>query len=204
MKDNTELFSLSDALRQGAIMGTGFSMITSKEKAGKTHQSKPMPDSNAELKCNRFYNRRHLEKINLGYEAQVMEEKWNIYREGEWLYLHRSWTGLMIFKAHFTPVENGELLDKIVVNRDKSQYLSTDDEKDKALALLLIDKLAIRPVRKGRPPDPVKIIKEKWICSGCGQENMTTKREFREIKMTVWPPGIKCKKCGKERFVKNK
>lgn len=191
------LFMINTKVRSYPIFG----MITSKEKASKPHHSKPMPYSNVELKCNRFYTHKEIDKINFGFTPRIMEERWYIYRDGEWIYLHRSWTGFTMFKAHFTPTENGELLDKIIVSRDKSQYSSLDDESDKTLALRLIDGLAMRSVRRGRPPNPIKIIKEKWICQGCGQENMATKQEFRETEMTVWPPGIKCKKCGAERKI---
>lgn len=40
---------------------------------------------------------RQFKWLTLGWIPQVMEEKWFIFAEKPWLYLHRSWTGIPIF-----------------------------------------------------------------------------------------------------------
>jgi hypothetical protein len=42
-----------------------------------------------------------MDKICLGYIPEKMGEKWFIYMEGDWLYLHQSWTGDCTFMVRF-------------------------------------------------------------------------------------------------------
>ncbi|PIZ15218.1 hypothetical protein COY51_05870 [Candidatus Desantisbacteria bacterium CG_4_10_14_0_8_um_filter_39_17] len=107
----------------------------------------PMPKLNTELRCDKFYTNQQIEKINLGLKPIIMEDKWFIYRDKEWLYMYRSWTGHLIYKVHFVPEENGERIDKIVINRDKTQYLWQDDKKDLETVSRLIDHLIVLPVK---------------------------------------------------------
>jgi hypothetical protein len=36
-----------------------------------------------------------------------MEDKWFMFLEGSFLYVHRSWTGRPVYKVEFEPVEDG-------------------------------------------------------------------------------------------------
>jgi hypothetical protein len=47
------------------------------------------------------------QRIQLGYGAGAMEEKWNVFTEGQVVFCHRSWTGTGYFEATFAPVEGG-------------------------------------------------------------------------------------------------
>ena len=37
------------------------------------------------------------ERLQEGLVPQVMEDKWFVYFENDWLYLHRSWTGSLVY-----------------------------------------------------------------------------------------------------------
>lgn len=52
------------------------------------------------------FSEKDFSKITRGYLPQAMEDKWFIYYEDGWLYFHRSWTGVGIFKAQVLYVEN--------------------------------------------------------------------------------------------------
>ncbi|MFC5267096.1 hypothetical protein ACFPJ1_33685 [Kribbella qitaiheensis] len=47
------------------------------------------------------------ERIQLGYSAQDMDEKWNVFAEGDVVFLHRSWTGDGVYEATFASVDGG-------------------------------------------------------------------------------------------------
>lgn len=70
------------------------------------------------------------ERIQLGYRARDMDQKWNVLTEDDVVYLHRSWTGFGVFEATFAPVEGGgRRIVSAVVERDPERYRSTDDER---------------------------------------------------------------------------
>jgi hypothetical protein len=45
------------------------------------------------LAIEREYTQEEYEEMLLGFKPQVMEDKWFIYSEDDWLYFYRSWTG---------------------------------------------------------------------------------------------------------------
>jgi hypothetical protein len=72
-----------------------------------------------------------------GFFADSMDDKWNFFVLGEYLYFARSWTDFCIYKVAF--VKNEQILLKnFRVNRDKKQYRGDDLEHDKELLLQLI------------------------------------------------------------------
>jgi hypothetical protein len=46
-------------------------------------------------------------RIQLGYLARDMDEKWDVFAEGSVVFLHRSWTGLGYFEVTFGPADDG-------------------------------------------------------------------------------------------------
>ncbi|MFG2439688.1 hypothetical protein [Streptomyces sp. NPDC048508] len=70
-------------------------------------------------------------RIELGYASRDMDEKWDVFTEGEVVFLHRSWTGNGTFAATFVPVDGGGWrIDSAVVERDAERYRGTDDAYD--------------------------------------------------------------------------
>ncbi|MGW4348276.1 hypothetical protein ACWEL8_24825 [Streptomyces sp. NPDC004690] len=49
----------------------------------------------------RIWSDEDWERIQRGYGAQDMDEKWNVFTEGEVVFFHRSWTGYGVFAATF-------------------------------------------------------------------------------------------------------
>jgi hypothetical protein len=47
------------------------------------------------------------DRIQLGYRARGMDERWNAFTEGNRLFLHRSWTGHRIYEAEFAATASG-------------------------------------------------------------------------------------------------
>lgn len=46
-----------------------------------------------------IFSREDMERICWGCLPRSMDEKWFIYQEGDWLFFHRSWTGILCYKA---------------------------------------------------------------------------------------------------------
>jgi len=77
--------------------------------------------------------------IQLGHKSADMDDRWHTYVEGRRLYIHRSWTGLGIYEAEFSPVPDGWQITAAIVEGDRSSYRRQDDDYESALLEALID-----------------------------------------------------------------
>jgi hypothetical protein len=102
----------------------------------------PMPASSQALPFGAVYTPEQFRKIALGLVPEEMEDKWFIYYEEPWLYLHRSWTGYCIYKVRFRECPAGVEVAEAFVNREQSQYTETDDESDVRLLKILLESKA--------------------------------------------------------------
>jgi hypothetical protein len=68
-----------------------------------------------------------------------MEDKWFIFLEEDWLYFHRSWTGLCIYQIRLERNENGYIVAEALANREPGQNPQTDEKYDAALLNFLVD-----------------------------------------------------------------
>ena len=59
-------------------------------------KNEDLPEDVAELSYNRIFNAEEYSKLILGLKPQAMEDKWFVYFDEGYLYLHRSWTGYCI------------------------------------------------------------------------------------------------------------
>ncbi|MET8210552.1 hypothetical protein ABZT51_31885 [Streptomyces sp. NPDC005373] len=60
-----------------------------------------------------------------------MAEKWDVFAEGNVVFLHRSWTGNGFVEAIFAPVDDGGWrVAQAVVERDQDRYRGKDDQYD--------------------------------------------------------------------------
>lgn len=81
------------------------------------------------LKVNLSYTKEEFGKIKAGSIARSMEDKWDIVYEDDWLHFYRSWTGVEIYRAKFTPLSHGNYeLQEILVNDDEIE--TTDSDHD--------------------------------------------------------------------------
>lgn len=85
-----------------------------------------------------------MKQIENGVIPQQMEDKWFIYFENEILYLHRSWTGFCIYKAHFHKSDKSYKLTHAEVNRNTKQYSEIDDIYEQNMLMYLINVLLLR------------------------------------------------------------
>lgn len=92
----------------------------------------------------RIWSDEEWERIQGGSRAQDMDEKWNVFTEGEVVFFHRSWTGYGVFAATFAPVEGGGWrIASAVVERDGERYRGTDDAYDCVMLELVITAIVL-------------------------------------------------------------
>jgi hypothetical protein len=69
-----------------------------------------------------------------------MDDKWDIFVEGNTVFLHRSWTGSGIFELAVEQVAGGGWRPiSATVERDLERYRGTNDEADSILLELIIN-----------------------------------------------------------------
>nr|WP_223243870.1 hypothetical protein [Streptomyces sp. CBMA156] len=91
------------------------------------------------------------ERIQLGYCARDMDEKWIVFTEGNVVFLHRSWTGHGIFQATFAPADGGgRRITAAVVERNRKRYRG-DDEYNRLMLEWLISGIVL-----GEPAQELK------------------------------------------------
>jgi hypothetical protein len=80
----------------------------------------------------------------MGLLPVQMEDKWFIYYEEDWLYLHRSWTGACIYGVHLAPDGEGSSVAAAWASRATEEYTRSDDAYDARLLAFLVDRLLLR------------------------------------------------------------
>ena len=110
-------------------------------------KTEPMPSASTNLTVEKLYSQEEFDRITAGVIPEQMEDKWFIFYEAPWLYLHRSWTGFCIFKVRFEVVGESIKIAEVYVNRDPAQQLNTDHERDASMLEILLDSRAKRDVR---------------------------------------------------------
>lgn len=67
-------------------------------------------------------------RLQLGHLAHEMEDKWNIYMEGDTVHFHRSWTGMELFRFTVQPADGGHTVSQFEVEQDPERYTETDEQ----------------------------------------------------------------------------
>ncbi|OEJ98429.1 hypothetical protein [Streptomyces thermolilacinus] len=84
------------------------------------------------------------ERIQRGYAARDMDEKWHVFTEGRVVHVHRSWKGQGIYAATFAPADGGGWhIADAVVERDPTRYRGTDDAYDCVMLELVLSAIVL-------------------------------------------------------------
>ena len=84
------------------------------------------------------FNKEQYENLKLGLIPEQMEDKWFIYFENNFLYFHRSWTGICIYKMHLVSKGDKYISDYFFAVRDDKLYTNKDDKEDIRILTFLI------------------------------------------------------------------
>ena len=108
----------------------------------------PFPSFCKAIVIEEIYTKTEFERITMGLIPQQMEDKWFIFYEEPWLYLHRSWTGFCIFKVCFEVVDEYAAVTEALVNREPTQrFGNMDIVEEKCLLEILLDGRAGRDAK---------------------------------------------------------
>ena len=103
----------------------------------------PAPEQREALAYDAVFTDADGELLMQGLMPLEMEDKWFIYFADGWLYLHRSWTGALIYWLKLDGGPAGVRVTEAWVNRDPEQYLETDSGYDRIMLDFLIRRLLL-------------------------------------------------------------
>lgn len=102
------------------------------------------PEVREPLDYSASFDIRRERQLSAGLIPECMEDKWFIYRDGDWLYFHRSWTGALIYWLKLDFDAQSVFVTESWVNRESEQYSSTETAYDRALVDYLIRGLLLK------------------------------------------------------------
>ena len=85
-----------------------------------------------------LFTPRQFNLIKQGLIPHQMEDKWFIFYENGFLYMHRSWTGFGMYKAEIIKKDGYYAIDEIIAERNKEKNSNEDDEVDRDIFVNLI------------------------------------------------------------------
>ena len=111
-------------------------------------KTRPMPARKASVDIpattGRPYTDAEMARIRCGFIPSEMEDKWFVFFEGGVLHLHRSWTGICIYRASFDRLADGWRVTHVEVNLHPHEHRLTDADDQAGIARFfkLLDGLA--------------------------------------------------------------
>jgi hypothetical protein len=108
-----------------------------------SHHRLPPPAVRVDLRLSHSYTSSQFERIRQNSVPMDMDEKWFIYYEEPWLYIHRSGTGVCVYGVRFEASADGASIVESWVNRDSEQYTETSIESDRELCAFFIGTLLL-------------------------------------------------------------
>jgi hypothetical protein len=134
----------------------------------------PLPTETIDLSYQRTFTKDEIEKIKKGMIPEQMEDKWFIYCQDETINIHRSWTGIQIYRVEYHSVADNEFqVTKVLVNGDKKHYNYQNVNEETKLLNFLIDRLLLNrqvkfPIPTNITADQQSIFKHATIGHGRG------------------------------------
>jgi hypothetical protein len=107
-------------------------------------KTNPFPETFESFQLDRTYNVSKFEKLIEGIVPEEMEDKWFVFYEEPWLFLHHSWSGDGEFKVRFESADGGRRVAEVLAARDAKQRSSNDIRQDQLLMAALLDGFAGR------------------------------------------------------------
>jgi len=108
----------------------------------------PLPKARAAISIDRRYTNEELSLIREGCIPKQMEDKWFVFFEEPWCFIHRSWTGFCIYQVKFEQAGESFRIVEALANRDSDQHAETDASRDQLMLAIRLDSLAKRDVRE--------------------------------------------------------
>ena len=91
------------------------------------------------------FSKTEIDSIKCGFIPKQMEQKWFIFYENDWIYLHRAWTGYCIYKLKIKQVEKNEFsFYQLWIDCDKAISQDPNDEANILFVNSLLNSLSKR------------------------------------------------------------
>lgn len=104
----------------------------------------PMPEKHTSHSMNREFSEYDSYLISRGVIPKDDDDKWFIYRQGNTLFFHRSWSGFCRYEVALQMRDKRIYFSYCKINRDPKQYNCKDDSFDVAMINWLVDNLLLR------------------------------------------------------------
>lgn len=106
-------------------------------------KTRPMPAERARVRYERRFTSEEHARVSRGLIPREMEDKWFAFVEDDWLWLHRSWTGLCIYGVRLAREGDAWVAAEAWVNRDAAEYRVTDEGYDEGMLWFLVERLLL-------------------------------------------------------------
>ena len=159
--------------------------------AGRTDwKTLDLPESVGEFDLDLDLSPEELSRVSMGHIPEDMDDKWFVYRDGDRLLFHRSWTGICVYSASIEEHENGGTIGHVLVNRDREQYRETDNEYDAQLLRFLIEAILLqRNVPFPLPADAAALEHPglyQHVVAGTGRPELVVQRQEARPAAVRW------------------
>lgn len=92
----------------------------------------PEPEQKEMFEFAVSFTKAQADKLRRGHVPRVMEERWFVFFEDDWLIFCRSWSGAWIYGLHLAPSHKGMSVDQSWVSRDPEHNPQSDIENDRS------------------------------------------------------------------------
>ena len=101
----------------------------------------------AHLDLERVFTREDFARLCFGVVPRSMEDKWFVFFESPWLYLHRSWTGICVYQVRFAQSAAGVEIADVIANRQAGEGGELDASAEAHRLLFLLESIVRRNYR---------------------------------------------------------
>lgn len=111
-------------------------------------QATPLPVQVSALAFTRSFSAADFRRLQQGVVPEAMEDRWFIVWHDDALWVHRSWTGLCMYRLRFAAAGERFVVTEALANRDPTQCTGNDSHDLGMLGSLLDSVLRDVPRRR--------------------------------------------------------
>ena len=113
---------------------------------------KPMPWRRWPLGFAGSFSKEDVTAFRQGFLPRDMDDQWLVRTVGDWVYVHRSWTGSCIYDLQLRATPQGWAVGRSWVNRNRRDYRGSSLDEERDLCRSLIDRLILSKPESETPP----------------------------------------------------
>lgn len=106
----------------------------------------------------RVWSQEQRDRMQRGYLARGMDEKWDVFVENHVAFLHRSWTGNGVFEAAFSPAGRGWRISAAVIESSPERARKVSAELNRVLLELVLSAIVLGEPAIGLRAELVRLL----------------------------------------------